>query len=136
MTSPSEETPPLKVLLTQLDWNLQWLHQMEKNERTDYYRDAALQRFGFAFDSAVKCIRAAAEQRNRGCPSSEECFELAETLNWLPEGAEWRKLIQDHQALKSESEPRETDAVFDRLKSHRNILKILFDRLVIVAQSS
>ena len=86
MTANPAELPPLKILLNQLDWNLQWLQQMEKNEPTDYYRDAALQRFEFTFNTAVKCIRAGALIQNTTCESPEECFALAERKEWVPGG--------------------------------------------------
>ena len=54
MTNNPAELPPLKILLTQFDWNLQWLQQMGMNEPTDYNRDATLQRFESTFDTAVK----------------------------------------------------------------------------------
>ena len=97
MTTNPEELPPLKILLNQLDWNLQWLEQMEKNELTDYYRDAALQRFEFTFNTAVKCIRAGALTQDMTCESPGECFALAERVEWLPEGAAWKGMIEDHE---------------------------------------
>ncbi len=127
-TNPTE-LPPLKILLNQLDWNLQWLQQMEKNEPTDYYRDAALQRFEFTFNTAVKCIQAGALKQNITCESPEECFALAERVEWLPEGAAWKNMLQDHENMKLESASTSADAVFANLKNYREQLKTLFDRL-------
>ena len=129
MTANPEEQPPLKILLNQLDWNLQWLQQMEKNELTEYYRDAALQRFEFTFTTAVKCIRAGALKQNISCESPEECFALAERVEWLPEGAAWKGMIEDHEKMKPESASKNADAIFANLKKYREQLKTLFDRL-------
>ncbi len=129
MTQTPEELPPLKILLNQLDWNLQWLQQMEKNEATDYYRDAALQRFDFTLHTATKCIQAAALKQNMTCESPEECFALAENREWLPQGIDWKNMLQDHKNMKTESTTKEADAVFTHLKNHHEQLKILFDRL-------
>jgi hypothetical protein len=136
MTASTEEQPPLKILLNQLDWNIQWLQQMEKNELTDYYRDAALQRFEFTFSTAVKCIRAGALQQNITCESPEECFALAERVEWLPEGAPWQSMIQDHENMKPESASKNADAIFPNLKQYRELLKTLFDRLSELDQNS
>jgi len=136
MTENPAELPPLKILLNQLDWNLQWLQQMEKNEPTDYYRDAALQRFEFTFNTAVKCIRAGARKQNVTCESPEECFALAERMEWLPEGTVWKSMLQDHENMKPESASKNANTIFSNLEKYREQLKILFDRLSALEQNS
>ena len=136
MTTNPAELPPLKILLNQLDWNLQWLQQMEKNEPTDYYRDAALQRFDFTFNTAVKCIQAGALKENKRCESPEECFALAENVKWLPEKTVWKTMLQDFENMKQESASKNVDLVFANLKQYREELKILFDRLSELEQNS
>ena len=136
MTENPAELPPLKILLNQLDWNLQWLQQMEKNEPTDYYRDAALQRFEFTFNTAVKCIRAGALKQNMTCESSEECFALAERVEWLPEGTAWKSMLQDYENMKPESASTNAGVIFANLKKYREQLKTLFDRLTALEQNS
>ena len=119
----------MEILLNQLDWNLQWLQQMEKNEATDYYRDAALQRFDFTFNTAVKCVQAGALKQDMTCESPEECFALAERMEWLPQGKEWKNMLQDYKNMKSESASKDADVIFANLKNHSGQLKVLFDRL-------
>ncbi|MDH3257828.1 MAG: nucleotidyltransferase substrate binding protein [Nitrospinota bacterium] len=136
MTANPAELPPLKILLTQLDWNLQWLQQMEKNKPTDYYRDAALQRFEFTFNTAVKCIQAGALKQRITCETPEECFALAERVEWLPEGTAWQSMLQDYENMKPESASKNADAVFTNLEQYRQQLKTLFDRLSELEQNS
>jgi Nucleotidyltransferase substrate binding protein like len=136
MTANPEELPPLKILLNQLDWNLQWLQQMEKNEPTDYYRDAALQRFEFTFDTAVKCIRVGALKQNITCESPEECLALAERVEWLPEGEAWKNMLQDYENMKPESASKNADAIFANLNKYSEQLKTLFERLSELEQNS
>jgi hypothetical protein len=136
MTVNPETLPPLNILLNQLDWNLQWLQQMEKNELTDYYRDAALQRFEFTFSTAVKCIRAGALKQNITCESPEECFALAERMEWLPEGTAWKSMLQDYENMKPESVSKNANAIFANLEKYREQLKTLFERLSKLEQNS
>jgi len=136
MTTNPEELPPLKILLNQLDWNLQWLQQMGKNEPTDYNRDAALQRFEFTFGTAVKCIRAGALKQNMTCESPEECFTLAERVEWLPGETTWKGMLQDYENMKPKSVSKNADAVFANLEKYREQLKTLFDRLSALEQNS
>ena len=136
MTTNPAELPPLKILLNQLDWNLQWLQQMEQNELTDYYRDASLQRFNFTFNTAVKCIQAGALKQNKTCESPKNCFALAERAGWLAEGAAWKIMLQDYENMKPESVSKNADVIFAKLKDYRGQLKTLFDRLSELEQNS
>lgn len=136
MTTNPEELPPLKILLNQLDWNLQWLQQMGKNEATEYYRDAALQRFDFTFNTAVKCIRAGALKQHKACKSPEDCFEFAASMEWIPQGAEWENMLQDYRNIKSESALKDTEVIFANLKDYSGHFQILFDRLSELEQNS
>ena len=136
MANTPEQLPPLNILLNQLDWNLQWLQQMEKNEPTPYYRDAALQRFDFTIRTAIKCIRAGALKLDRTCESPEECFILAEHMKWLPERTEWKAMLQDHESMKSEAATKDANTIFANLTHYSEQLKILFDRLSSVEQTS
>ena len=129
MTSNPQELPALNILLNQLDWNLQWLQQMEKNEPTVYFRDAALQRFDFTISTAVKCIQAGALKQNETCESPEDCFSLAERMEWLPQGMAWKNMLLDYENINSDPATKDTDVIFSNLKSYSGQLKILFDRL-------
>ena len=126
----------MNILLNQLDWNLQWLQQMEKNEPTEYFRDAALQRFEFTFNTAVKCIQGAARQNQDSCDSPEECFILAERKEWVPGGIPWNTIVQDFESIKTDAAPENTDALFAKLTQYREHFKTLFDRLSTLEQNS
>ncbi len=126
----------MNILLNQLDWNLQWLQQMEKNEPTEYFRDAALQRFEFTFNTAVKCIQGAARQNQDSCDSPEECFVLAERKEWVPGGIPWNTIVQDFESIKTDAAPENADALFAKLTQYREHFKTLFDRLSTLEQNS
>lgn len=126
----------MNILLNQLDWNLQWLQQMEKNEPTEYFRDAALQRFEFTFNTAVKCIQGAARQNQDSCDSPEECFVLAERKEWVPGGIPWNTIVQDFESIKTDAAPENADALFAKLTQYREHFRTLFDRLSTLEQNS
>ena len=50
--SPSEQ----EVLLNHFDWNLQRLEEIIKQGESDYFKGAALQRFGHTYDIALKIM--------------------------------------------------------------------------------
>ena len=129
MTAPQEELPPLKVLLTHLEWNLKRMEEVQKEEKTDYFRDAALQRFGFTFDSTLKCIRAGARLQNLQCETAEECFELAERLEWLGPNADWQDMVGAHEKMNPASLRDHADSIYEKLSTFHSQLKNLYQSL-------
>ncbi len=129
MTAPQEELPPLKVLLTHLEWNLKRMEEVQRQEKTDYFRDAALQRYGFTFDSALKCIRAGARLQNAQCETAEECFELAERLEWLGSNADWQDMVDAHEKMNPASLKDHADAIYEKLSTFQSQLKDLYQSL-------
>lgn len=137
MTSRPEDSPPLNITLKQLEWNLDWLQQMEQNEPTEYYRDAALQRLEFTFQTALKCIRQAAALPETAPPRPpEEYFEIARRQSWIPESMPWRELLEDYRKIKSGAAPDHPPAVFTQIKQYREGFRFLYDRLNSLASES
>ncbi len=110
-------TPSLKILLTHLEWNLQRLEEILKNEKTDYYRDAARQRFGHAFDMAVKCIEARAAAEAKPLSSAQQGFQWAAENQWLPADG-LKAMCADHAALADKQGSASPDAVFAQLQKY------------------
>ena len=77
--SPSES----QVLLTHFDWNLQRLAEVLKQEQNDYFKGAALQRFGHTYDIAIKVIRSIAQWKNLPYQTDEQCFRSEEHTSEL-----------------------------------------------------
>lgn len=129
MTTPQTELPPLKVLLTHLEWNLKRMEEVQREEKTDYFRDAALQRYGFTFDSALKCIRAGAHLQNLQCETAEECFGLAERQNWLGPNVDWQDMVTAHAQMNPTSVQDHADAIYEKLTTFQSQLKNLYHSL-------
>jgi len=132
MTDTHEELPPLNILLNQLEWNLEWLQKMEQNEPTEYFRNAALQRFEFTLQTASKCIRKAAGSENSCSGSLAESFRLAENRGWLPHTLSWKEMLQNYQNVKASADREVTQTVFTRLKTYRDGLQYLYERLLTI----
>ena len=129
MTAKPEERPPLNILLNQLEWNLDWLQQMGKNEPTDYFRDALLQRFEFTFTTAIKCIQSAALRSDAPGESPRECFQLAERMEWFPAGDLWQDMVRDYENMKQGNYQESAAVVFPQFEQYREGLKFLYDQL-------
>jgi hypothetical protein len=69
----SKQTP--KIILPHLNWSIMRLKEVVNKEDTEYYRGAALQRFGLTYKVAVKVIIAFAIEEGETCVSDEDCFK-------------------------------------------------------------
>jgi hypothetical protein len=118
-----------EILLTHFEWSLSRFEEMLQQNKSDYFRDAALQRFGFTFDLAVKCIRAFAAAKNLTCESIRDCFTLAAQEGWLGEERAWGKLIDAHHKINPKPEPAQADELFGQMDDFYGQFKDLRDRL-------
>ena len=118
--TPSE----LQVLLTHFDWNLQRLNEVLKQEQSDYFKGAALQRFGHTYDIVLKTLRAFAKGQNLPSQTDEQCFEAAVSSGWIEKKSDWKEMVADYQRI-NQKQPQNAEAVYDKLpKFHHTFSKI------------
>ena len=131
MNTSQTPEPSLKILLTHFEWTIDRFEEILKNEKSDYYRDAALQRFSFACDMALKCIRSMAAEQGKSCETFQQCVEWCLGKNWLEENAPWKEITESHgqasQKLKGES----ADLEYDKLDSYCRLLKNIYQHMKI-----
>ncbi|MEE2987380.1 MAG: nucleotidyltransferase substrate binding protein [Nitrospinota bacterium] len=118
-----------KILLTHFDWNLQRMSESLQNEKTDYYRDAALQRFGHTFDLSVKCIQAFAENMDTPCQSARECFEIAVKNNWVSKDDNWEDVLQSYDNVKQRLKGEPAEEVYNKLERFHISFKNMYENL-------
>ncbi len=120
----SKVSPPLaKVLLTHLDWNLQRLDEVLKQGSTEYFKSAALQRFGHTYAMAIKSIRGIGEFPDK---SDEQCIELAIQNGWTENLPQWEEIIIDYNQINQKPAKQSADAVYLKLPHYQQIFKALF----------
>ncbi|MFQ5673543.1 MAG: hypothetical protein ACE5G9_10650 [Nitrospinales bacterium] len=117
--------PNAKVLLEHFEWNIRRLREILQREKTPYYRDAALQRFGFAFDQALKSIGAFAARQNRECHSAQQCFELAVNAGWLEATTDWQAAARDYEQIQGHPSGETADSIHSRLENYCSLFEEL-----------
>ena len=120
---PKQPTP--QIVLTHFDWSLARLKEAIEKEDTEYYRGAALQRFGLTYDTALKTIRAFAKEQGHTCTGDESCFLWVEEKQWLKKDTDWNVILVDYQRIQRQPEGEEADKIYDQLKTYY----ILFSHL-------
>ncbi len=131
MNSPKSSEPSLEILLTHFKWTIERFEEILKNEKTDYYRDAALQRFSFTCEMALKCIRFQANGQGGSCENFEQCLQWIEEKNWLDDNTPWNEVLESYR-LASEKQPGESaDLEYEKLETHCVVLKNIYKNLEI-----
>ena len=110
-----------QIILPHLNWSLARLKEVIEKEDTDYYRDAALQRFSLTYEVALKAIRAFAEQEGKSFSSDESCFQWIEEKQWLKKKSDWITVIQNYNKTKGFSEEKVMDNAYKQLRNHYSL---------------
>ena len=126
--SPSES----QVLLTHFDWNLQRLNEVIKQEQNDYFRGAALQRFGHTYDITIKVLRSFAKCQSLPCQTDEQCFRTALENGWLEKQPPWAEMIEDYKRINQKPQT-DTENVYLKLTAYHKAFSYLFTRLKTIA---
>ena len=122
--SPSES----QVLLTHFDWNLQRLAEVLKQEQNDYFKRAALQRFGHTYEIAIKVIKSIAQWKNLPCQTDKQCFETASKNGWLGKQRCWTEMIEDYQRINQKLQ-QNTEDIYLKLPTYYKAFSSLFTQI-------
>lgn len=116
--------------MTHLDWNLQRLDEALKQESTDYFKGAALQRFGHTYTMAVKSIRGFENLKEEASDTNDErCFEMANQSGWTEDPPQWLEMIADYKRINQKPDKQETEAVYQKLPRYQQAFKNLYSNL-------
>ncbi len=113
---PDQPTP--QIVLGHFDWSLARLKEAIAKEDTEYYRGAALQRFGLTYDIAIKTIRAFAMEQGDACADDLSCFQWADEKQWLTINTDWKIMMADYQTAQNRPEREEAKTIYDSLKNY------------------
>ena len=123
----SKQTP--KIILPHLNWSIMRLKEAINKEDTEYYRGAALQRFGLTYKVAVKVIIAFATEEGETCVSDEDCFKWLKKKKWLENNSDWNLLIEDYQSIQNQPQVITTNKIYHKLADHYVLLNSLSERM-------
>lgn len=125
----NEETQSLKILLTHFEWSLRRMEESFKNEPTEYFRGAALERFRLTFDLAIKCIKAFAHNQKTPCESTHHCFEWAEKNGLLDSEVNWKGMVEVYDKIKQRPKGKTEEDTYDKLSNYYSVLLKIKSRL-------
>jgi hypothetical protein len=123
----SKKTP--KIILPHLNWSIERFKEAINKEGTEYYRSAALQRFGLTYKVALKAIIAFAIEEGENCVTDQDCFIWLKKKQWLENDSDWSLLIENYQSIKNQPEVITTNKIYHNLQAHYTLLKSLNERM-------
>jgi hypothetical protein len=104
------------------------LEEVLKQEQSDYFKGAALQRYGHTYDMAVKIIRAFAEWKNLPCQTEEQCFTTAVNSGWMEKLPDWKEMATDYQRINAKPQ-QDVEIVYAKLATYQQAFSNLFAKL-------
>ena len=127
----SKQTP--KIILPHLNWSIMRLKEAINKEDTEYYRGAALQRFGLTYKVAIKVIIAFAIEEGETCVTDEDCFKWLKKKQWLEKDSDWKLLIENYQSILKQPQITTINELYHNLRTHYTILNSLSERMKLVS---
>ena len=123
----SKHTP--KIILPHLNWSIVRFKEAINKEDTEYYRGAALQRFGLTYKVAVKVIIAFTIEEGEACASDEECFKWLKKKQWLEKNSDWNLLMENYKIIQNKPKVITINKVYHSLRDHYTLLNNLSKRM-------
>jgi hypothetical protein len=122
------KVPPsqTQILLTHLDWNLQRLDEVLKQGSTDYFKSAALQRFGHTYTMAIKSMRGFADFN---LETDEQCIDRATQNGWTEGFSQWEEMTADFKSINQKPTEQVAEAIYQKLPRYQQAFKHLYSHL-------
>ena len=102
-----------------------------KQESTDYFKGATLQRFGHTYTMAIKCIRGIENPPEKDDETNDERYiEIAIHNGWTEDPTQWLEMIADYKHINQKPDKQETEAVYQKLPRYQQAFKNLYSNLL------
>ena len=101
------------------------LHQ----PKTEYTRDAAIQRFEFTFELLWKALKAVSDAAGLPVYSPRDSLRSAFQLGLIEDSAEWFSMLEDRNLASHTYSETAVEAIFSRLPSYEPLIRRALDRL-------
>lgn len=98
--------------------------------RTEWTRDAAIQRFEFTFELAWKSASACVRAEGLDALSPREALRASYRLGWVDDDALWLRMLDDRNRTSHSYNEAVADEIFRRLPEYAAALRALRERLL------
>lgn len=123
MTTPDPDT--LAVRLGDLESALTRLRDALAQPKTEWTRDAAIQRFEFTFELAWKSVALAARKEGVEVASPRRAWQAAFQLGWIDNDGLWLEMLEDRNRASHSYREATAEAIHSRLASYATAISAL-----------
>jgi len=93
--------------------------------KSEWTRDAAIQRFEFTFELAWKNLMHAVRAEGLECASPRQAFRAALSLGWIADEEVWLDMLEDRNRTSHTYEEATAEEIYARLRTYADALGTL-----------
>lgn len=101
--------------------------------KSEWTRDAAIQRFEFTFELAWKGVKRAAAREGIDAPSPRQALRAGFRLGWIEDDALWLEMLEDRNRTSHTYLLATAEAIYARLPAYLGAMDGLLRRLRLAA---
>jgi len=121
-----------KIILPHLNWSIMRLKEAINKEDTEYYRGAALQRFGLTYKVAMKVILAFVIEEGENCVSDEDCLKWLKKKQRPKKKSDRNLKTENYQNIQNQPQVITINKIYHNLQDHYTLLNSLSERIHLV----
>jgi nucleotidyltransferase substrate binding protein (TIGR01987 family) len=118
-----------KAVLASLESALARLRSALAQPKTEWTRDAAIQRFEFTFELCWKAARRFAKGEGLDVGSPREALRTAMKLGWIGDDPLWLRMLEDRNRTSHTYNEATAEEIYERLASYAGAIAGLANRL-------
>ena len=126
--------PELSAILDSFATALARLHDALSQPKSEWTRDAAIQRFEFTFELAWKTLSRFAEREGMQCASPRQALKAALHVGWIEDEPGWLDMLNDRNRTTHTYREATAEEIYSRLKEYADRLTRLQQRLALELQ--
>ncbi len=123
MTKPS----PSQLLISHLEWSIRHLEDSLQRESSDYFQNAALQRFRFTFELTVKTLKAHATEQGATL-ETRDCVNYVLERGWIDKLEDWTHIDACYNDL-IKTPPQNGKEIFQDLAGFAKSFESLYQKM-------
>jgi nucleotidyltransferase substrate binding protein (TIGR01987 family) len=123
------EDDSLAIRLGDLESALARLRDALAQPKTEWTRDAAIQRFEFTFELAWKSVAIAARREGVEVASPRRAWQAAYQLGWVDDDRIWLDMLEDRNRASHSYREATAEKILARLGAYVSVLGGLLDAL-------
>lgn len=123
--SPDERTSALEPF----ESALRRLEDALEQAKTEWTRDASIQRFEYTFELAWKSVARFARREGIESPSPRQAIRAALRLEWIEDNQLWLDMLEDRNRTSHIYNERMAEDIYARLSTYQGALFDLLGRL-------